>query len=34
LYDSSVEQWRHYSAQLAPVRERLIAAGIGLENFA
>jgi tetratricopeptide (TPR) repeat protein len=34
LYDSSVEQWRHYSAQLAPVRERLMAAGIGLENVA
>jgi tetratricopeptide (TPR) repeat protein len=34
LYDSSVEQWRHYAAQLAPVRERLMAAGISLRSDA
>jgi tetratricopeptide (TPR) repeat protein len=28
LYDSSLEQWRHYEAGLAPLRERLEAAGI------
>ena len=28
LYDSSVDQWRHYAIELAPVRSRLEAAGI------
>jgi tetratricopeptide (TPR) repeat protein len=32
LYDSSLEQWRHYSLQLATVEERLIAAGIDLKR--
>jgi tetratricopeptide (TPR) repeat protein len=31
LYDSSLEQWRHYAAGLAPVRERLAAAGIAVD---
>lgn len=30
LYDSSLEQWRHYERELAPVRERLQAAGIAV----
>jgi tetratricopeptide (TPR) repeat protein len=28
LYDSSVSQWRHYAAQLTPLRDQLLAAGI------
>ncbi len=28
LYNSSLEQWRHYAAELAPLRERLAAGGI------
>src|SRR6202042_601595 len=28
LYDSSVDQWRHFAAELAPLRGRLQAAGI------
>ncbi|HEY3784630.1 MAG TPA: sulfotransferase [Steroidobacteraceae bacterium] len=28
LYDSSVDLWKHYATELAPVRERLVAAGI------
>jgi tetratricopeptide (TPR) repeat protein len=31
LYDSSLDQWRHYSQQLAGVRERLMKAGIDVE---
>jgi tetratricopeptide (TPR) repeat protein len=31
LYDSSLEQWRHYAAELAPVRARLEAAGIRVD---
>jgi tetratricopeptide (TPR) repeat protein len=31
IYDSSVAQWRHYAAQLAPLREQLRAAGIDTE---
>jgi tetratricopeptide (TPR) repeat protein len=31
LYDSSLDQWRNYAAQLAPLRERLEAAGIAVE---
>jgi hypothetical protein len=32
LYSSSLEQWRHYSNELAPLRERLAAGGVsGLE---
>jgi hypothetical protein len=30
IYDSSVAQWRHYAAQLAPLSDVLKAAGIGL----
>ena len=30
LYESSVAQWRHYSAQLAPLHSQLTAAGIAL----
>jgi tetratricopeptide (TPR) repeat protein len=30
IYDSSVAQWRHYAAQLAPLTDVLEAAGIGL----
>lgn len=28
LYDSSLELWRHYASELAPLRERLLAGGI------
>jgi tetratricopeptide (TPR) repeat protein len=28
IYDTSVSQWRHYAAQLAPLRDQLVAAGI------
>jgi hypothetical protein len=28
LYDSSLAQWRHYTAELAPLRARLQGAGI------
>jgi tetratricopeptide (TPR) repeat protein len=31
LYDSSLQQWRNYAAQLAPLRARLEAAGIRVE---
>jgi tetratricopeptide (TPR) repeat protein len=31
LYDSSLEQWRHYAEGLAPLRERLEAAGISVD---
>lgn len=31
LYKSSLEQWRHYAAGLAPLRERLAAAGIAVD---
>jgi hypothetical protein len=31
LYDSSLQQWRNYAAQLAPIRARLEAAGIRVE---
>jgi tetratricopeptide (TPR) repeat protein len=30
LYDSSLDSWRHFAAELAPVRERLEAAGIAI----
>jgi hypothetical protein len=30
LYASSVAQWRHYEAQLAPLRAQLAAAGVAL----
>ncbi len=30
IYDSSVSQWRHYTAQLAPLRDQLQAAGMSL----
>lgn len=32
LYRSSVEQWRHYAEGLAPLRERLIAGGVALDE--
>jgi tetratricopeptide (TPR) repeat protein len=32
LYDSSVHLWRHYATQLAPLRARLEAAGIPVED--
>jgi hypothetical protein len=28
LYNSSLEQWRHYAAEIAPLREHLAAGGI------
>jgi hypothetical protein len=31
LFDSSVHQWRHFAAQLAPLRARLEAAGIRID---
>jgi hypothetical protein len=31
LYDSSLQQWRHYAAELAPLRGRLEAAGIQID---
>jgi len=31
LYDSSLEQWRHYAAELAPLRARLEAGGITVD---
>jgi len=31
LYDSSLNQWRHYALELAPVRAALEAAGLGVE---
>ncbi|HUO79454.1 MAG TPA: sulfotransferase [Steroidobacteraceae bacterium] len=31
LYDSSLEQWRHYAEGLAPVRQRLAEAGIAVD---
>ena len=30
IYDSSVSQWRHYAAQLTPLRDQLLAAGIAV----
>jgi hypothetical protein len=30
MYDTSVAQWRHYAAQLQPLRDQLHAAGIEL----
>jgi hypothetical protein len=32
LYDSSVHLWRHYATQLAPLRARLEAAGIAVDD--
>jgi tetratricopeptide (TPR) repeat protein len=32
IYASSVALWRHYEAQLAPIRSRLLAAGIRLDE--
>jgi len=32
LYDSSLAQWQHYAAELAPLRERLMAAGLLRED--
>lgn len=32
IYSSSVALWRHYEPQLAPLRARLLAAGIGLDR--
>ncbi len=32
LYDSSIEQWRHYAPQLEGLRKQLLAAGIELEG--
>jgi tetratricopeptide (TPR) repeat protein len=34
LYDSSLDLWRHYSAELDPVRERLLAGGIAAAELA
>jgi tetratricopeptide (TPR) repeat protein len=31
LYDSSLQQWRHYAAELAPLRARLEAGGITID---
>jgi len=31
IYDSSVQQWRHYADELAPLRVRLEAAGITID---
>jgi hypothetical protein len=31
LYDSSLQEWRHYAAQLAPLASRLRAAGIPVD---
>jgi hypothetical protein len=31
IYDSSLQQWRHYAAELAPLRARLEAAGIQID---
>ncbi len=31
LYDTSLEQWRHFAPQLAPLAERLSAAGIAID---
>jgi hypothetical protein len=28
IYDSAVNQWRHYERQLAPLRAAMIAAGV------
>lgn len=32
LYDSSLDQWRHYAAHLAPLRAQLEAAGIAVDS--
>ncbi len=34
LYTSSVEQWRHYAEELAPLRDRLVRGGIVLDDSA
>jgi len=31
LYEGSLDQWRHYAAELAPLRDRLQAAGIAID---
>ena len=31
IYTSSISLWRHYEPQLAPIRSRLLAAGIALD---
>jgi tetratricopeptide (TPR) repeat protein len=31
LYETSLDQWRHYAAELAPVRSRLEAAGVSVD---
>jgi hypothetical protein len=31
IYDSSLQQWRNYAAELAPLRARLEAAGIKID---
>ena len=31
LYDSSLQQWRHYAAELEPLRARLEAAGMTMD---
>jgi len=31
LYDSSLQQWRHYAEQLAPLRTQLENAGIRID---
>ncbi len=32
LYDSSLNLWQHYAAELAPLRDRLLAAGIPIDQ--
>jgi tetratricopeptide (TPR) repeat protein len=32
LYDSSLEHWKHYASELAPLRDRLLAAGISPDD--
>jgi hypothetical protein len=34
MYTSSVEQWRHYAEELAPLRDWLVAGGIVLDDSA
>jgi hypothetical protein len=31
IYDSSLQQWRNYAAELSPLRARLEAAGIQID---
>jgi tetratricopeptide (TPR) repeat protein len=33
LYESSLEQWKNYAEQLAPLRDRLVAAGVSPDSF-